>query len=141
MNMCKLTICFEDPFWVGIVETQNEDAYNVARHIFGAEPTTPEVEEFILSNWQTLKFSPELIVEKREGKRINPKRLRRIIEKEIAASAQLTRRGTKAQQALAEQRGAFKAARKCQSKEEKLAEQKFRFAQKQAKHKAKHRGH
>lgn len=141
MNMCKLTICFEEPFWVGIVETEVDDTYKVARHVFGAEPTTPEVEDFIINNWETLKFSPELIVEKREGKKINPKRLRRIIEKEISASSQTTRRGTKAQQILAEQRELNKLGQKTKNKQQREAEAQVRFEQKQAKRKEKHRGH
>lgn len=54
MSLCKLTVCFEEPFWVGIVETENNGAYSVARHVFGAEPTTPEVFSFICDHWNDL---------------------------------------------------------------------------------------
>lgn len=141
MNLCKLTICFEDPFWIGLVETQVDEVYNVARHVFGAEPTMPEIEDFIVNNWHTLKFGPELIVEKHEGKKINPKRLRRIIEKEIAASSHATRRGTKAQQALAEQRELTKTEQQKLNKQQRDAQAQARFEQKQTKRKEKHKGH
>ena len=47
MSLCKLTVRFEEPFWVGLVETEDGDGYSVAKHVFGAEPTTPEVFDFI----------------------------------------------------------------------------------------------
>lgn len=137
-NSCKLTICFEDPFWVGLVEIEEDGAYRVARHVFGPEPTLPEIEVFIRTHWRELRFTAELQVEKRGGRKINPKRMRRIIEREMARNAT---RGTKAQQALAEQREANKVERKTQSKIERDAERDRRFQQRCAKRKEKHRGH
>ena len=64
--------------------------------------------------------------------------LRRIIEKEMA---QHSARGTKAQQALAEQREALAQERKSNSKQRKEELKDARFQQKQAKRKEKHRGH
>lgn len=100
MSMSKLTVRFEDPFWVGIIEVEGEGDYRVARHVFGAEPTTPEVLRFVCDEWRELRFTDGIQIQVEQAKRINPKRLRRMIEKEIRSSA---RRGTKAQQALAEQ--------------------------------------
>ena len=35
-SLCKLTICFEEPFWIALVETQDDqEGYKVARHVFG----------------------------------------------------------------------------------------------------------
>ena len=137
-SLCKLTICFEDPFWIALAECEHNGTYQVARHVFGPEPSEPEIEEFVRSNWKRLKFTAELQVEKREGKKVNPKRMRRIIEKEMAACAT---KGTKAQQALAEQREANKLERKTKSKAERDAEKQRRFEQRAAKRKEKHRGH
>ena len=136
-DTCKLTICFDDPFWVALVETEENGQYRVARHVFGPEPTDPQIEEFIHDNWRTLHFTDALQVEKKGGKRINPKRMRRIIEKEIAANAV---RGTKAQQALAEQREAHKLEKRTKSKEQKEAEAERKFQQRTEKRKQKHRG-
>lgn len=138
MSLCKLTICFEDPFWIGLVETEDEGSYHVARHVFGPEPTQPEVEKFIAERWRDLRFTAELQVEKRGGSKINPKRMRRIIEREIAANA---RRGTKAQQAIAEDYEAKKLDRKAETKAQKQAREKAAYEQKCAKRKQKHRGH
>lgn len=51
MSLCKLTVRFEDPFWVGLVEVQDGGDYSVAKHVFGAEPSTPEVYDFFLAHW------------------------------------------------------------------------------------------
>ena len=136
-SSCKLTICFEDPFWVGLVEVEEGDVYRVARHVFGPEPTLPEIEAFIRAHWRELRFTADLQVEKKGGKKINPKRMRRIIEKEMARNAT---HGTKAQQALALQREENKQVRKTRSRAEKEAEETRKYALRQEKKKAKHRG-
>lgn len=138
MSYCKLTICFESPFWIGLVETEDEEGYQAAKHTFGAEPSMPEIEEFIRDHWRELRFTEHLQVEKTGGKKINHKRMQRIIAKEIETHA---RKGTKAQQALAEQREAGKLEKQQKTKAMREAEQKERFAQRTEKRKQKHRGH
>lgn len=138
MSYCKLTICFEKPFWIGLVETEDEGVYQVAKHTFGPEPTDPEIGEFIHDHWNELRFTDELQVEKTEGKKINHKRMQRMINKEIAAHA---RKGTKAQQALAEQREMNKQDKQQRTKAEREAEKQERFDKRTEKRKQKHRGH
>lgn len=70
-SSCKLTICFEDPFWVELVEVEEGDVYRVARHVFGPEPTLPDIEAFIRAHWRELRFTADLQVEKKGGKKIN----------------------------------------------------------------------
>lgn len=55
-----LTVFFEGQFWVGIFERVSGDRLSVCRHIFGAEPKDSEVWEFILRDYERLKFSPEV---------------------------------------------------------------------------------
>lgn len=138
MSMSKLTVRFEDPFWVGIIEVESEGDYRVARHVFGAEPTTPEVLRFVCDKWRELRFTDGIQVQVEQAKRVNPKRLRRMIEKEIRSSA---RRGTKAQQALAEQREAAKGESEALSRARREEQRRERFAKKTEKRKQKHRGH
>lgn len=138
MSLCKLTVCFEEPFWVGIVETENNGAYSVARHVFGAEPTTPEVFNFICDHWNDLRFTHDVQVEVTETERINPKRLQRMIEKEMREHA---RPGTKAQQTLAEQREMAKEASQALSRQRKEEQRREQFAKRTEKRKQKHRGH
>lgn len=137
MSMSKLTVRFEDPFWVGIIEVEDEGGYRVARHVFGAEPTTPEVLRFVCDKWRELRFTDGIQVQVEQAKRVNPKRLRRMIEKEIRSSA---RRGTKAQQALAEQREAAKGESEALSRARREERRRERFAKRTEKRKRKHRG-
>lgn len=138
MGMSKLTVRFEDPFWVGVIEVEDEGGYRVARHVFGAEPTTPEVLRFVCDRWRELRFTDSIQIQTEQAKRINPKRLRRMIEREIKSSA---RRGTKAQQILAEQREAAKEASEARSRAHREDQRREKFAKKAEKRKRKHRGH
>lgn len=137
MGMSKLTVRFEDPFWVGVIEVEDEGGYRVARHVFGAEPTTPEVLRFVCDRWRELRFTDSIQIQTEQAKRINPKRLRRMIEKEIRSSA---RRGTKAQQTLAEQREAAKEANEARSRACREERRRERFAKRTEKRKRRHRG-
>src|SRR5271165_1152992 len=56
MAAIKATIFFDKRFWVGTFERTDKEGYAVARHIFGAEPSDPEVHEFVLSHYVELKF-------------------------------------------------------------------------------------
>ena len=132
MSMSKLTVRFEDPFWVGIIEVEDEEGYRVARHVFGAEPTTPEVLRFVCDKWRELRFTDGIRIQVEQAKRVSPKRLRRMIEKEIRSSA---RRGTKAQQALAEQREAAKGESEALSRARREEQRRERFAKKTEKRK------
>ena len=48
MVAITLTIFFEDPFWVAVVERQADGRLQAARHLFGGEPTPAEVLAFVL---------------------------------------------------------------------------------------------
>ncbi len=105
--------------------------------MFGAEPTTPEVLRFVCDKWRELRFTDGIQVHVEQTKRINPKRLRRMIEKEMRSSAC---RGTKAQQALAEQREAAKGVSKALSRTRREEQRRERFARRTEKRKRRHRG-
>jgi hypothetical protein len=40
------TVYFDGQFWVGVLEMHGPDGVRAARHIFGPEPTNPELLEF-----------------------------------------------------------------------------------------------
>jgi len=40
------TVYFEGPFWVGVLEIRQGDGVRAARHVFGAEPTDPQLYDF-----------------------------------------------------------------------------------------------
>lgn len=133
----RLTVFFEEPFWVGVYEREAEGRYEAAKLTFGAEPRDFEVYEFFLTSWHRLRFSPSIEAAKPVERTVNPKRLQR----EARKSVQNGGAGTKAQQALQLQREQGKLERKVLSRAEREAEQERRFALHETKRKEKHRGH
>ena len=95
MNI-KLTVFFEDPFWVGVFERTSGGMLETARVVFGAAPKEHEIYSYILKNYSWLSFSQPVKLEANEERKVNPKRLQRIIRKETLKTGV----GTKAQQAL-----------------------------------------
>lgn len=136
-TVCKLTVFFDDPFWVGALERQDHQGYQVCRIIFGPEPRDYQVYDFLNRNWRTLRFSPCLSGDAPAERSKNPKRLQREIHKQM----ENTGIGTKAQQALKLQQEQNKLERKCRSRALKESEKELRFEQKQQKRKEKHQGH
>ena len=131
----KLTVYFEDPFWVGIFERIDGGKLSVAKVTFGAEPKDYEIQEFVSKNYYNLDFSPSVDVAVRLDV-MNPKRKHR----EARKQSQVSGIGTKSQQALQLQREENKLERKIISREMKEAEKQRQFELKQQKRKEKHRG-
>ena len=132
----KLTVFFEDPFWIGVFERIYEGELSVSKVVFGEEPSDRELCEFITKHYGDLKFSPSIKVDKRQTTD-NPKRRQRDASKQLKN----TGIGTKSQQALKLQQEAMKTERKQITKEQKEIEAKKRFEAKRLKQKEKRRGH
>ena len=132
----KLTIYFENPFWVGVFERIENRKLSVAKVTFGEKPKDYDVLEFINRNYYHLQFSPavETVV---KGTKKNPKRAQRDAKKQTME----TGIGTKSQQALKLQQEQNKLARKERSKKEREEESDRLFEMKQQKKKEKHKGH
>lgn len=131
----RLTVLYEEPFWIGVSERVENGKLTVAKHTFGAEPSMAEIYEFVLGHSYDLKYSPPVDADmKREH--INPKRRQREARKMVAQKGV----GTKSQQALKMQREENKIERKQISKEQKEADKQRRFEMKQQKKRDKHRG-
>lgn len=131
----KLSVFFEEQFWVGVFERIENGKLTAAKVIFGAEPKDAEVYEFILKHYYDLRFSPAVAADVKTEKK-NPKRIRREVKRQMSDKGVCT----KSQMALKLQQEQFKLIRKTKSKEVKQAEIKRRFEQKQQKKKDKHRG-
>ena len=131
----KLTVFFEDPFWVGVFERISDGKLSVCKVTFGAEPKDYEIYAFVLQNHGRLKFSPSVEAEAKKTSH-NPKRIQREIQRQV----QNTGIGTKAQQALKLQQEQMKTERKTESRRRREEEKQLRFEQKQQKRKEKHRG-
>ena len=91
----RLTVFFEEPFWVGVFERISDGKMTACKVTFGAEPKEFEVYEFILQKYGGLRFGPAVAAVVKEAGR-NPKRVQREVRKQV----QNTGIGTKSQQAL-----------------------------------------
>ena len=131
----KLTVFFEEPFWVGVFEHVSDGKLSVCKVTFGAEPKDYEVYDFVLKNYYRLRFSPAVATDVKEAGR-NPKRVQREVRKQV----QNTGIGTKSQQALKLQQEQLKMERKIVSREQRETEKQWKFELKQQKRKEKHRG-
>ena len=136
-SKAKLTVLFEDPFWIGLYERESDEKYEVCKITFGAEPKDYEVYQFFLDNWRELRFSLSIEAATIDERRKNPKRMQREAQK----ATQNTGIGTKAQQALKLQQEQGKLAWKERSKQQREAEEQRQFDLRQEKRKEKHRGH
>ena len=126
----RLTVFFEDPFWVGVFERIENGRLSVAKVTFGAEPKEPEVLIYLLRHYYRLPFSPAVETAVKPAHR-NPKRAQREAGRQTAPIGI----GTKSQQ---EQN---KQARKRRSRARKQADAKRLYALKQQQKREKHKGH
>ena len=140
MANIKATIFFDKRYWVGTFERTDKDGYAIARHIFGGEPSDPEVYEFVLTYYQELKFGEpkEFTL---EIKRMNPKRVQREVRREMERIKKTTKPSTFAQDYMREELEKKKLHKKQQSSAEKQARKDEQFAIRQRKKKEKQRGH
>ena len=126
MNTCKLTVLYNEPFWVGIFEVEEGECYKASKVTFGAEPKDAEVYEFLLKNYYKLNFvnieSEDHEKKLKKRKKENPKMLQRSI-------------------ALKKLHEENKIERKKRTKEEREAEEERLYRMKQQKRKEKHKGH
>ena len=132
----KLTVYFEEPFWVGVFERIEDGKLSVAKVTFGAEPKDYEVQEYIQKYYFSLKFRPAVETVVKDIKR-NPKRMQREAKKQTME----TGIGTKSQQALKLQQEQNKQVGKERSRKKKEAEEQRMFELKQQKKREKHKGH
>ena len=133
----KLTVYFENPFWVGVFERHADGKLQVCKVVFGAEPKDGEIHDFILSKWNTLVFSEAFADDVLKMKPVNPKRLQRMVKKEVAA----TGIGTKAQQALKLQYEQGKIERRNAADRESAQFVELKYMLQRQKHKEKLKGH
>lgn len=132
----KLTVYFEEPFWIGIFERICDGKLSVCKITFGAEPKDYEIQDFVLKHYYSLKFSPAVETVRKQTAD-NPKRRQRNAKKQL----QSTGIGTRSQQALQMQREEMKLECRQVSREQREAEKQRHFELRQQKRKEKHRGH
>ena len=109
----RLTVFFEEPFWVGVFERISDNKLSVCKIAFGTQPKDYEIYDFVLKNYYRLRFSPAVATDVKEICR-NPKRVQREARKQIQNSGI----GTKSQLALKLQQEQLKTKRKTVSREQ-----------------------
>ena len=139
--MNQLTVFYENSFWVGVFEETIGDKISVCKVTFGAEPKGEELLNFMDRYYYKLKFSgfysEDAECVQSATKRINPKRLQRLVSKEVSKVGV----STKAQDAIRAERESQKIVRQFKSKAFREQQEKMKFEKKQMKKKAKKKGH
>ncbi|MNS35681.1 hypothetical protein D3C72_678420 [compost metagenome] len=134
----KLTVYYEGPYWVGVVQDEAEGRVRAGRFVFGSEPADAEVLEFISEHLAALMESMTAEVEGKRmpTRRVNPKRLQRLAAEESRSHGA----GTYADQAIKLQMEQRKQLRRGigKAQREELKERKREIARQKAKDK--HRG-
>ena len=131
-----LTVYHDGQFWVGLAEHVEGGRYGAARIVFGAEPSNEEILRFVVGKWAKLAFFGDEATETSKPAK-SPKRRAREAAKALKQPAM----GTKAQQALANQRETMKRESAHARSQRRAEEEKARFQQRKLKRKRKHRGH
>ena len=137
MNI-KLTVFLNDGLWIGVFEQNSTNGYEVAKILFGTEPSNQEVFEYISTHYNTLRFSRPIENDnKSNAHKINPKRLQRLVRKET----QKVGIGTKAQNTLKLEQEKRKRERKSFTKLHKEQCANIKYILHHQKKKEKHKGH
>jgi hypothetical protein len=135
----RLTILFDSPYYVGLVEDERDGLLYAARQIFGAEPSDQLVYEFVQRDLLPLMrtMTVGVPVETRTTARVNPKRRLREVRRALAERG-LTSAAHKAMRAQLEQN---KQERQQDSRADREAHRQHVRAVAAEKARARHRGH
>lgn len=71
---CRLTVFFENLFWVGIIECNEDGKLTASKITFYKEPKDYEIRDFILKKYNQLNFSPaveNVVIEKQKSYKKN----------------------------------------------------------------------
>ena len=71
---CRLTVFFENPFWVGIIECNEDGKLTASKITLYKEPKDYEIRDFILKKYNQLNFSPaveNVVIEKQKSYKKN----------------------------------------------------------------------
>lgn len=133
-----LTVYFDGQFWAGLVERHEGGRVSAIRHVFGPEPTDPQVWDFIQYTLPALtgRMGASVDGPPPRPRPANPKRLARQAAQAMAAPAV----SSVAHDALQAQLAARRKARRAQGKQQREERARARHEQARRKAKARHRG-
>ena len=134
----KLTILFDSPYWVGVLEETRDGMLFAARIVFGAQPSDEQIYTFVLTDLDDLRdqMTVGVAAKMTARRRMNPKRAQREIRRELA------QRGvsSKAHEAMRRQRESNKRERQQVTREERDAQREHKRRTRREKARKKHRG-
>ena len=135
---------FDGTFWFALVEHVNRKGqYKVFRYPFGKEPKDSDIWNFIAKKLPSLIKKYDHIKTSSHAdsipqpKKMNPKRMQRVLNKSKKQSAV----STKAQAEMQKLHEALKKEKKSQSKEKRQALKQYKYQLKQEKRHQKRQGH
>jgi hypothetical protein len=140
--MATMTVFFDHPFWVAVLEVQDGAGVRATRHVLGAEPTDAELYQFLLRHGVALLDRADRSAAVDGTGRTpatvrNPKRLARA----AARAARLAQPSTAAQEAVRKETELRKCASAERSREDREAHAEHRRNVRRAKSRARRRGH
>ncbi|MFD1537500.1 YjdF family protein [Nonomuraea guangzhouensis] len=100
--MVTLSVYLDGPFWVGVLELVENGELRATRFTLGAEPTDPELYDYLMRYGlallaQASSAPPVRASEARGDGRVNPKRAAKLAAR---AAARVSSRSTAAQEAM-----------------------------------------
>ncbi|MEV8638259.1 YjdF family protein [Streptosporangium sp. NPDC051023] len=99
--MVSLSVYFEGPFWVGVLEMVEDDELRATRFVLGSEPTDPELYEFLMRHGSALLTrtadARAVPADTRAAGRVNPKRAAKLAARQ---AARVSTRSTASQEAM-----------------------------------------
>lgn len=106
----QLTVFFDGQFWIGIIEYTTDDTYQACRYIFGSEPNTSRIIEFVNTEMMIVCCNSGDVYDNQDYiyKKCNPKRMKRLVAKELNKRSI----STKAQQTISKNRELNKIEKK-----------------------------
>lgn len=130
------SVFFDGQFWVGIIERYvGKYGYQVAKIVFGAEPSEEEIQDMLINRYPEFLFSPVQSHERR-CRSTNPKKKLR----DAREYMQKTGYGTKAQNALKAMRDELNSEHTAASRKRKSEKKDAAYLKRKEKQKAQHRG-
>lgn len=135
----RLTILFDSPYYVAVVEDERDGLLYAARHIFGAEPSDQLVYEFVQRDLLPLtrNMTVGVPVETRTTAPVNPKRRLREVRRALAERGVTSA----AHEAMCAQIEQNQRARQQDSRADREAHRRHVREVAAEKARAKHRGH
>ncbi|MFF0572839.1 YjdF family protein [Streptosporangium saharense] len=98
--MISLSVYYEGPFWVGVLEMVEGDELRVTRFVLGSEPTDPELYEFLMRHGSALlaqAAGSRAVPAGERVERANPKRAAKLAARQ---AARISTRSTASQEAM-----------------------------------------